>query len=49
MRELVDRLSEALPDADVRVGGAAFAHDREGWADEEMVDFIALAAEAGDL
>jgi methanogenic corrinoid protein MtbC1 len=46
LREIVDRLNEALPGAGVKVGGAAFASDIQGWDPDEIVDLRALAAQA---
>lgn len=43
LRELVERLRDALPGVRVVVGGAAFAHDRDGWDDTEIVDLAGIA------
>lgn len=45
LRRYVDFLREQLPHADVWVGGAAFAHDAEGWS-RELIDVDAVLAEA---
>lgn len=42
LRHLVDELKERLPGVAVWVGGAAFARDRQGWADDELLDVDAL-------
>lgn len=47
VRHLVDELKRALPGVSVWVGGPAFAHDREGWADDELLDLGALLGDAG--
>jgi methanogenic corrinoid protein MtbC1 len=47
LRHLVDRLHTELPAVDVWVGGPAFAVDREGWSDEELLDLDALLRDAG--
>lgn len=47
LRHLVDRLRSELPGVDVWVGGPAFAADRHGWRDDEIVDLDALLGDAG--
>ncbi len=47
LRHLVDRLRAELPGVDVWVGGPAFAADRDGWRDDEIVDLDALLGDAG--
>jgi MerR family transcriptional regulator, light-induced transcriptional regulator len=42
VRHAVDQLKRALPNADVWVGGPAFALDTTGWSPEEIVDLDAL-------
>jgi methanogenic corrinoid protein MtbC1 len=42
LRRHVDRLRAELPGVEVWVGGPAFAADRYGWGDEEIVDLDAL-------
>ncbi len=47
LRRHVDRLRAELPDVDVWVGGPAFAVERNGWRDDEIVDLDALLGDAG--
>jgi len=47
LRRHVDRLRAGLPGVEVWVGGPAFAVDRLGWRDEEIVDLDALLGDAG--
>jgi MerR family transcriptional regulator, light-induced transcriptional regulator len=47
LRRHVDRLRAELPDVHVWVGGPAFAVDRRGWRDDEIVDLDALLGDAG--
>jgi MerR family transcriptional regulator, light-induced transcriptional regulator len=47
LRRHVDRLRAELPGVEVWVGGPAFAADRLGWRDEEIVDLDALLGDAG--
>jgi methanogenic corrinoid protein MtbC1 len=42
LRRVVGRLCEELPGVSVWVGGPAFAHDREGWSDEQLLDLDTL-------
>ena len=42
VRHLVDDLKGALPGVGIWVGGPAFAHDRAGWADDELLDLDTL-------
>ncbi len=46
LRGWVDLLKERLPHVDVWVGGAAFAHDTQGWSADEVIDVDAVLAEA---
>lgn len=46
-RHFVDELKRQLPGIAVWVGGPAFARDREGWADDELVDLDDLLGDAG--
>jgi methanogenic corrinoid protein MtbC1 len=46
LRRHVDRLRAELPDVDVWVGGPAFAVERNGWRDDEIVDLDALLGDA---
>ncbi len=45
VRHCVDELKRRLPGVSVWVGGPAFARDREGWADDEVLDLEALLGE----
>ncbi len=47
VRHFVDELKRLLPGVDVWVGGPAFAHDREGWSDDELLDVEALLGGGG--
>jgi hypothetical protein len=47
VRHLVDELKSGLPGVGVWVGGPAFAHDREGWADDELLDLDGLLGGPG--
>ena len=47
LRHFVDRLRAELPGVEVWVGGPAFAADREGWSDEELLDLEALLGSGG--
>ncbi len=42
LRELVDELQSLLPQISIRVEGAAFHHNHEGWQDQEILDFEGL-------
>jgi MerR family transcriptional regulator, light-induced transcriptional regulator len=48
LRHVVDRLRAEAPGVSVWVGGPAFAHDREGWSDDDLVDLDALLTGAGE-
>jgi methanogenic corrinoid protein MtbC1 len=47
LRHVVDRLRAELPGVDVWAGGPAFAADRHGWRDDEIVDLDVLLGDAG--
>ncbi len=48
VRHLVDELKLRLPGVNVWVGGPAFAHDREGWTEDELVDLDVLLDDGGE-
>lgn len=44
LRQYVDAIAGALPDARVWVGGPAFAHEHDGWNDDDVLDPTAIPA-----
>jgi len=48
LRHFVDDLQRQLPGVSVWVGGPAFAHDRDGWADDEILDLDVLLGGKAD-
>lgn len=46
LRHFVDELKQRLPGVAVWVGGPAFARDREGWSDDELLDVDRLLGAA---
>lgn len=46
-RHFVDDLKRRLPGVEVWVGGPAFARDREGWSDGELLDLDRLLGDVG--
>jgi len=48
VRHLADELKRQLPGVSVWVGGPAFAHDRAGWSDDELLDLDTLLGDDTD-